>query len=412
MGRRTFGPVVAAVVLAGALLTIGAGTAGATSPRKAATLWVAPKATVKGESAACKTAKYHTIPAALSAAKAGDTVKVCAGTYTASTKLVTHVSIQPTITTAADVTSGVHLVGLGDPTINAKGLDNGVTFFGAEGASVTGFSVEGAIGEGIVALTGANVTISNNIVEHNDNGGPKSSWTECQAQGGVPGDCGEGIHLDSVADSKVMDNTSEYNSGGILVDDDFGPNHGNLVKGNLVEDDESDCGITVVGHSTSAVNGSGTPEPTKGGTFDNTISDNIVISNGTTGFGGGVLIAAASAGAASYDNRVSGNEIAGNGLGGVTIHQHALPSDVSGNVISGNWIGTNDIDGDPGSGDSVTTGVLIAVEGVGKAIQVTVTDNTIAWNDYGIYDNSGGSSFKGLTTHGNTFQHDTKDLKA
>ena len=403
---------MAVLVLAGALLAAGAGPASAMSPHTAATLWVAPKATVKGESTACKTAKYHTNPAALSAAKAGDTVKVCAGTYTASTKIVPHVAIQPTITTAADVLSGVHLVGLAGATINAKGLDNGVTFFGATGASVTGFSVQGAIGEGIVALTGAKVTISDNIVEHNDNGGPKSSWSQCQAQGGVPGDCGEGIHLDSVADSKVIDNTSEYNSGGILVDDDFGPSHGNLVSGNLVEDDESDCGITVVGHSTSAVNSSGTPEPTKGGTFDNTISDNVIISNGTTGFGGGVLLAAASAGAGSYDNKVTGNEIAGNGLGGVTIHQHALPSDVSGNVISGNWIGTNDIDGDPGSGDMVTTGVLIAVEGAGKAIKVSVKGNTIAWNDYGIYDNSGGSSFKGLTTHGNTFQHVTKDIKS
>ena len=103
--------------------------AASAAPRGVATLWVAPTTTGKGASAACKTAKYHTIPAGLAAAKAGDTVKVCAGTYTASTTITTHVSLQPTITTGADVPSGVSLVGLAGARINATGLDNGVTFF-------------------------------------------------------------------------------------------------------------------------------------------------------------------------------------------------------------------------------------------------------------------------------------------
>ena len=46
---------------------------------------------------------------------------------------------------------------------------------------------------------------------------------ECQAAGEVPGDCGEGIHLMSVADSTVAGNYVTGNSGGILLTDEFGP---------------------------------------------------------------------------------------------------------------------------------------------------------------------------------------------
>ena len=179
-----------------------------------------------------------------------------------------------------------------------------------------------------------------------------------------------------------------------------------LISGNLVLDNESDCGITVVGHGNTAVNKAGKPTPLKGGVYDNTISDNVVISNGTMGDGGGVLIASGVSGGGSYDNTVTGNEIAGNGLSGVTIHQHFPLSDVSGNVISGNWIGTNDLLGDPGTGDSVTTGVLTDNGGTHQTIKVTVTGNTIAWDTYGIYDDA-----PGLNQHGNTFLHVTTHVK-
>lgn len=400
------------VLVGGLLATTAAATAAtaatASTQRATTTLWVAPTMTTKGESAACKKAKYHTIPAALKAAKSGDTVEVCAGTYTASTTITTGATQQPKITTAADVPSGVHLAGQPGAKINAKGLDNGITFFAASGASASGFSVTGAIGEGILAILGSNVIIKNNVVEHNDNGTAKSSWNECKPSGHVPGDCGEGIHLLSVADSQVLDNTSMFNLGGVLLTDEFGPNHGNTVSGNLVEDNEADCGITVVSHNPAAVNSKGVPQPSKGGTFDNTISDNVVISNGTAGFGGGVLLASGVSGGGSYYNTVTGNEIVGNGISGVTIHQHAPLSDVSGDVIANNWIGTNDITGDPGTGDTQTTGVLVDNGGTHMKIKVTVENNTIAWDTYGIFDHASG----GLTQHGNVFFHVKKDVES
>jgi hypothetical protein len=131
-----------------------------------------------------------------------------------------------------------------------------------------------------------------------------------------------------------------------------------------------------------------------------------VISNGTTGDGGGILFASGASGGGSYNNTATDNEIAGNGLSGITIHQHAPLSDVSGDFFSGNWIGTNDIDGDPGTGDSVTTGVLVDNGGTGKTITVTVKGNTIDRDTYGIYDDA-----PGLTQTGNTFTRVKVDVK-
>lgn len=405
MNSRALRGALALPLVAGALV-LAAGTAGASSrPHAASTLWVAPVATTKGESAACKSAKYHTIPAALAKAKQGDTIKVCAGTYTAKTTIKTGSSQQPEITTGAAIGSGINLVGQPGAHVNAKGLDNGITVFGAGGVMVSGMTVTGALGEGILVAAASQVTVEHNTVEHNDNGGVKSGWSECGGEGNVPGDCGEGLHLLSATNSRVLDNTVAFNSGGVLLTDEFGPNHGNTVSGNLVEDNESDCGVTVVSHSSAAVSKSGKPQPTMGGTYNNTISGNVVISNGTTGDGGGVLIASGVSGGGSYDNLVVGNEIAGNGLSGVTIHQHFPLSDVSGNVIRGNWIGTNDVDGDPGTGDSVTTGVLVDNGGTKKTITVTVTRNTIAWDQYGIYDDA-----PGLTENHNYFTHVVKDV--
>lgn len=406
MHAKVVRAVVPALVLLGGIVASGAGVAEATTAAGAKTLWVAPKKAVPGESAKCLAALYHQINPAIAAASNGDTVKVCAGSYSGSTTITTGIPVQPTITTGAFINKSISLIGEPGAAIDATNLDNGVTFFAATGATVEGFSVTGALGEGILALGSTGVTIRNNVVEHNDNGSSTSGWFECAGSGEIPGDCGEGIHLLSSTWSFVLGNTSMFNSGGMLYDDDIGPNDHNTIDGNLVEDNESDCGITVVSHNSSAVNASGKPTPTKGGTFDNVIHNNVVVSNGTTGDGGGILFASGVPGGASYDNSASDNEIVGNGLSGITVHQHAPLSDVSGNVFWGNWIGTNDIDGDPGTGDASTTGVLVDNGGTGKRIQVTVVDNTIAFNRFGIYDDA-----PGLDEGHNTFVHVKVDIK-
>ena len=184
----------------------------------------------------CGNAPYSTIGAALAAANPGATVVVCPGTYTED----------------AVITKPVTLIGQ-NATINATGLAgapigsilgqapyNGVTIE-ASNVTVKGFTVEGAEGEGILAInpdpvagpvvqgrqlyTGTpitHVTIEDNNVTGNDLGFglDTSPYAFCTPTGGS--DCGEGIHLLSVAYSSVIDNQSVGNAGGILLTDEFG----------------------------------------------------------------------------------------------------------------------------------------------------------------------------------------------
>jgi hypothetical protein len=398
---------VPAVLVAGLIAAIGSPAGAAQKPRAASTLYVAP---LRGRAKlpdVCKTAKFSNINTAIKAAAVGDTVMVCPGTYRGSASMTVKTAAGSiTISSGALIETRIHLVGMPGAIINAEGLVNGITVFGpgAAGATVRGFTAEDAIGEGILAAGTGAVTISDNTVVHNDNGTPKSPWPFCAASGNVPGDCGEGLGVLTTSNSKILDNTIEFNSGGILMSDELGPTSYNTIEGNLVEDNESDCGITIVGHNAKGVNAKGVPQPSAGGVFGNVVKANVVISNGTTGEGGGILLA----GAASYDNTISDNQISGNGLAGVTIHEHGFDA-LNGDVISGNWFGTNDITGDPGTPDQVTTGVFIERDTPKlPTVYVTVRNNTIAWDVIGIYDITGA---RGLTQSGNKFVHVKEGVK-
>ena len=97
------------------------------------------------------------------------------------------------------------------------------------------------------------VKILYNDVTGNDlgNENTNSPYGFCTPEGG--GDCGEGIHLLSVANSTVLGNKSIGNSGGILLTDEFGPTHDNLIADNLVLNNVLDCGITIPSHSLGAI---------------------------------------------------------------------------------------------------------------------------------------------------------------
>ena len=175
----------------------------------------------------CGYGSYSTISAAVAAAHPWATVVVCPGTYHED------VVIQTPLT----------LIGY-SATINASGLAgapigsilgqapyNGITIESSN-VTVKGFTVEDAEGEGILAVnpnpvagpmvagtqyyTGSpltHVTIENNVVENNDVGfnNPASPYLFCTPNGGS--DCGEGIHLLSVAYSQVINNKSVDNRG-------------------------------------------------------------------------------------------------------------------------------------------------------------------------------------------------------
>ncbi len=353
----------------------------------------------------CGSGTYTSIGAAIAAAAAGDTISVCAGTYTG-----------PVV-----VTKPLTITGQGHPLINATGQDTGVTVV-ASGSTIEGLTIANAIGEGILVVgqpgaNGApgtpvtNVTISDNVVLYNDQGNPtgapitSSTYTECNANPAaplVPGDCGEGIHLMVADNSTVTGNVVTANAGGILLTDEFGPTSGNLITNNVVTYNRLDCGITLASHAFSTA---GPVAATQGGVFNNTIKNNQLTGNGTEGQGAGVLLAAGAPGGAVYDNLVSGNTIVGNGLAGVTVHSHAPGQNLNGNTISGNTIGTNNLDGDPDFApalDMAPTGIFV---GSATPLTITITNNRILANTYGVFltatvPQAGvtGNVFQGVTT--------------
>ncbi len=402
--------IAAAVALVGGVLTGGAGvaTAGAGGwgpPMQTLVVSNQPHAAAtpygQGGGWGCGNAQYSTIGAALAAASPGATVIVCPGTYTED----------------AVITKPVTLIGQG-ATINATGLPgapigsilgqapyNGVTIESSN-VTVKGFTVEGAEGEGILAInpnpvtgpvvqgmqlyTGTpitHVTIEDNDVKGNDLGFglATSPYRFCTPTGGS--DCGEGIHLLSVAYSSVIDNQSVGNAGGILMTDEFGPNHDNLVQGNDVEGNTKDCGITIPSHNLGLNPTTGQLDPSFGGVYNNWILDNKSIDNGVEGYGAGIGVFAPESYTASYDNVIAGNYIEGNGLAGISVHSHAANAYVNGNVFIYNTIGKNNVDLADGTDttpiSNETTGILIWSDAT--PYSEVVAKNTIFDNTYGVW---------------------------
>jgi nitrous oxidase accessory protein NosD len=395
---RLAGALMAPLLIAGAVVA-QAGAASANSGRHdGRVLYVSPSAKPYGGDRSCRTAAFKTIQSAVTAAPAGGTVIVCAGTYHEQVVIsqpLTLAGQRATIDqTGVTPTFKVTLPGLGTQTIYA-----GVVIVSSR-VTLSGFTIRDAQGEGVLAAglgaTIRHVVISHNSVVNNDTGStvpPSSPYFQCAAEGQVPGDCGEGVHFaGNIADSTIRGNFIAHNSGGVLMSDDVGPNHNNVVENNVVTDNQSDCGITVPGHNPGALNAKGVPRPQVAGVYDNVIRNNVVTGNGTTGDGAGVLFANAMAGTASYDNVVEGNYISGNGLSGVTMHAHTVApgqfEDLSGNVIVGNVIGKNNLlgdplDGPPGPSDMQTTAVLVFSGGT--KVTVKIARNFIFNNSIGIW---------------------------
>ena len=268
-----------------------------------------------------------------------------------------------------------------------------------DGATVTGLTIRNATGQGIFATNVADITITDNVVEHNDLGvGGTSTYLYCTTKNFVP-DCGEGVHLSGVSDSRVEGNTIRDNSGGILVSDELGPTHDNVITGNTVVDNVLNCGITIVGHRKGAVDANGTLHPKVAGVYDNTITNNVVTNNGTTGTGAGILLANPKAGMAVYRNTISGNTVSQNGLAGITINENTVGQYLDGNVITANVVGTNNLLQSATAGNGATTGISVYVADGARTVKVTVRDNPIRANAYGIYAMEGTV----LTQPGNTF---------
>ncbi|MGH3431073.1 MAG: NosD domain-containing protein [Mycobacteriales bacterium] len=281
----------------------------------------------------------------------------------------------------------LHLVGVGWPTIDASHRLNGVVLAGSgsRGSSLSGFVIRNANQEGVIALETSWVAITHNVVVHNDQGMFASSPTgECAPVGQIPGDCGEGVHLMSVAHSLVLHNAITGNAGGVLVTDEFGPSFRNVIGFNRIWRNPFDCGITMPGHNPNAVSSTGARQPTMGGVYANLVVHNVVNFNGLKGEGAGILMAAAGPGAASYDNVVAWNSVTGNNLAGITVHSHAPGSDLNGNRFLNNRLSRNNVGGDPDAGVTQTADILVF--SAGDPITGTVArDNWISNAFFGVW---------------------------
>ncbi|MDQ2960087.1 MAG: right-handed parallel beta-helix repeat-containing protein [Candidatus Dormibacteraeota bacterium] len=395
-------------------------------------IFVSPQGTPTNSGKSCATALYTTIQSAVNAAPSRATVVVCKGTYAEDVVVSSPLTLSGRNATIQGTATTAFLCDqLGPNGPGTAPCLAGVTIRSSH-VSIEGFTVTGAIGEGILAtgtLAGgsvSDVSIKNNRVVGNNLGGippsPSSSYPQCAAQGQIPGDCGEGIHLMGVASSVVAGNHVSANEGGILLTDEFGPTHGNLIEDNTITGNPFDCGVTAPGHNPFALDASGNPQPLVAGVYNNVIRGNRITDNGLQGEGAGVLFANAGPGTASYNNLVEGNYIAGNQLSGVTMHAHTLPpglfEDLNGNRIIHNVIGRNNVGspavpGDPLDGppaqDFLTTGILVFSGTV--PVHVTISDNQISNDQYGVWlgingnvtVSRSGNSFHGVATHFFTF---------
>ena len=356
----------------------GAATSASATPARAQTAIGPAKVFVstRGKSGAsdnsCSHAAFHSVTSAAATARQGGTVVVCTGRYNQDVQILT---------------KRVIVRGQPGTVIDASGKINGV-LVRVSGSTVSGLTVVNATGEGILVESANHVTIEQNVVTHNDLGGQpnpvKTSYPECQAQGGIPGDCGEGIHLMGSSFSTVRENVSIGNTGGILLSDETGPTAHNRIADNIVASNLYDCGITVVGHNPKAAPG-GKPAPKTAGVYANVVTGNQISGNGIKGGGAGVVLATGLPGGAVYDNTVSGNTINGNGMSGVTVHSHVPGQDLNGNVITDNQIGMNNLNGDSDFAphvDKQTTGVLV---GTVKPLSITVSGNLIVSDHFGIW---------------------------
>lgn len=337
---------------------------------------------------------FSSIQSAVNHASANDVIAVEKGTY------------------SEEVTIGIPLSILGagaeKSVIDATGLAHGVFVdgfdnHGLHNVTIAGFRVENALFEGILVVSAFDVTIRDNQIVNNDKspgllftGAPNG----CPDQPGdgtyetdETGDCGGALHLVGTFDSIVSDNVISGNADGILVSDETGESHNNLLVHNIVKDNPLECGIVLASHPPAGHNAP--PFAPHFGVDRNTVAENISSGNGVQIGGAGVGLFSDGNGPGRVSaNVIIGNKLTGNGLGGVTMHTHVgptfgLPADnMNGNMIVGNSIAGNLADTfdtkTPG-----TVGININSGGGGSPIFNTVISrNVIRDEDVDIAVNS------------------------
>jgi hypothetical protein len=230
--------------------------------------------------------------------------------------------------------------------------------------------------------------LSQNIVQNNDLGAviPTDPTQEVSCPAApfpfFSDDCGEGINLNGASFSVLYRNVVQNNRGGILMSDEVGATHDNMILLNQVINNVSDCGITLASHP-AGFDANGVPLPGNG-VYNNHISYNTSNGNG----GAGIGIFTPTPGTAAYGNTVIGNTATGNGLPGITLHSHAPGQNLNGNSFLFNTLSGNGVFGPDSDSGAPPSGIEISADASAGAAPITDTlvfGNKITNQDVGIW---------------------------
>ena len=327
---------------------------------------------------------YDSIQNAVNHAADNDVIMVAAGTYNEDVVIGRPLSLLG--------------AGAGKSIIDATDLDNGFLIDGYDhpglhSVVVSGFTVENAQFEGILAVSATQVTIANNTLTDND-ASPGLGFIPGALHGcpGQPayetdetGDCGGAIHLIGVSWSTVSGNTATGNADGLLISDETAISQGNRVFQNKILDNPLDCGIVLASHP--PVGFTTFPFRAHYGIVDNTITKNDSENNGV-GDGAGVGLFSDGAGQGLVSgNVISNNRLIGNGIAGVAMHSHVGPAfglpadDFANNTITGNYISGNGADEFSDTATPGTVGININSGGGGSPIMGTNIGANVITNE-------------------------------
>jgi parallel beta-helix repeat protein len=299
-------------------------------------------------------APFATVGHAVSTASAGSTIIMEPGIY----KEMVTISQQLTLESDSSQPNAASTT-----IIDATGQTNGILIQGGAtaGTVINGLTVQNAQAEGILANGTTNLTIENNIVQHNDQSIPANYTGDLDL---------EALHINGVTNSSILNNTVQNNNdGGIYLTDEAGPTTGNTVSGNQSLSNGIDCGITLANHNPA------------GGISNNIVENNVSNGNGAPNSGSaGIGIFSPVPGGQARNNQVLNNTAMNNAGAGIEIHAHSTGQDLSGNVIDGNTLSGNGND----FGFPMTFGIFLGAEGGSPIMNTSLTNNTISNEDVGI----------------------------
>jgi len=330
---------------------------------------------------------YKTIQSAVNAAASNDILQVAAGTYKEEVTIGKPLSLlgagsEWTIIDATKLAHGLFVDGWDHP-----GLNN---------ITISGFTVENALYEGLLVVSASDVTVRANTVKDNDSV-PGATFTGdltgCPDQPGSgvyetdeTGDCGGAIHLVGTVNSTLSDNFITGNADGVLISDETAESRDNLLISNVIVDNPLECGIVLASHPRAGTTAMA-QLPAHFGVDRNTIAENVSTGNGVKVGGSGVGLFSDGNGQGTVSgNVIIRNKLTGNGLGGVALHTHVgpafgLPADNMGNnKIIGNYIAGNLAD----TADTATpgpVGININSGGGGSPVRGTVIANNIVLDE-------------------------------